>query len=91
MARNNNPANFARRDKAAEEKKKVSYTLALVRFEYVEDGADILLLEGPYAGKTVKQVFLIGEEERDYIIKQLWYRGDQKINAIIEGMLYQEV
>ena len=92
MAHNNNPANFARRDKAAEkQKRKPASVVTPVEFEYLAESEDILLLNGPYSGKTLRQIFPEGQEERDYIVKKLWYLNNPQINVVIESMLYQEV
>lgn len=89
MAVNRNPANFFRREEAAKKKKAVK--VRAVRYEIVEETDDVIFLDGPYRGRTIRELFPLGPNERDYIVKELWFQNDDRVNQIIASMTYQEV
>lgn len=88
MAINRNPANFLRRDEAA---KKKPVKVRNVGYEVVEESDDVIFLDGPYRGRTVRELFPLGPNERDYIVRELWFLNDERVNSIISSMTYQEV
>jgi hypothetical protein len=51
----------------------------------VEDG-DIHIISGPYAGYWVKAMWCQGPDERDYIFKHIYKRGDEVVVNIIKEL-----
>ena len=51
----------------------------------IEDD-DILILNGPYAGFWVKAMWLQGPDERDYIIRCIYKKGDPEAVRIIKSL-----
>lgn len=88
MVVNRNPANFFRREEAA---KKKAVKVRAVKYELIEESDDVIFLEGPYRGRTVRELFPLGPNERDYIVKELWFQNDIRVNQIIASMTFQEV
>ena len=75
---------FQRREEAAEKARRKVRKLDLV--EYAVEGDDIVFLSGPYRGRKVKEMFLAGIAERDYIMQHLWFRNDDNVTQIINSM-----
>lgn len=75
---------MVRKEKAGKEALKTKRKLDLVEFR-IED-EDILLLSGPYSGKTVKQLWPLGPTERDYVVQKIWFSGDEEAVRIVNGL-----
>ena len=73
-----------RRNQAVEKAKRLQAKLRLVKYR-VENG-DILILSGPYNGQLVTQLWARGDNERDYIVKNLCMRNDPEVLAVIRGL-----
>lgn len=73
-----------RRESAAEKARKVQAKLDLVKYEIVDD--DIKFLSGTYYGRTVKELWYLGSDERDYIISHLWNLHDEQVMSIIRSL-----
>ncbi|MDC1299887.1 hypothetical protein N8Z24_00110 [bacterium] len=54
--------------------------------EYVLDGESITLMTGPYMGKTVQDIWNLGEKERDYVYKWVYRRAPESIRQIIKRL-----
>ena len=91
MSTNKGPANFFRREKAAEKTKKVAKKVKTVRYELVEEDNDLIFLEGPYMGRTLREIWPLGQRERDYVTKELYFLNNDQINSIIYSMTYMEI
>ena len=76
---------MARREKAHEAAKRQQKQLNLVGYQV--EGDDILLTNGPYGGRKVRELFVQGPIERDYIVKNLWFRGDDRVVQIINSLV----
>ena len=57
--------------------------------EYVLDGETIRLITGPYIGKTVQDIWDLGEQERDYVYKWVYRRAPEEIRQIIRKLFVQ--
>ncbi len=79
------PSAMARREKAGEAAKRQQKQLNLVGYQVEND--DIVLTNGPYGGRRVRELFAQGPIERDYVIKNLWFRGDEKVVQIINSLV----
>ncbi len=73
-----------RGEKAAEKARKVQKQLDLI--EYVIEGTDVIFTTGQYAGTSVAELWPAGPLERDYIIKNLWFRNDDQVNEILNKL-----
>jgi len=73
-----------RRGQALEKAKRVQARLKLV--EYRVEAGDVLIFSGPYNGQTLKQLWAVGPNERDYVVKNLAMRNDVKVMAIIRSL-----
>ena len=73
-----------RRGYALEKAKKAQARLKLV--EYQVKNGDIILLSGPYNGQSVAQLWARGENERDYVVKNLCMRNDEQVMEVIRGL-----
>ena len=76
-----------RREEAAQKAKKQPKVPDKIKYEI--DNGDIVLLSGPYAGQYASHVFVAGAEERDWVIKNLWFTHDERVMVIIRGFLCQ--
>lgn len=74
-----------RKEKAGKKAESVSRKLDQLKYELIEN--DIIILNGPYINKSVRELWNIGEAERDYIVNKLWSLGDEKINKIIKDLV----
>jgi hypothetical protein len=79
-----NPKVQDRFEKAGEKARKVQKKLDLVK--YIIDDNGILLTSGPYTGQYVIDVWKLGPVERDYVIKNLWFRNDEQVNQILHTL-----
>jgi ABC-type iron transport system FetAB ATPase subunit len=75
---------MVRREQAGQEVKKQRKKLDQISYE-VKDG-DIIVLSGPYLGKSVKDMWSVGPIERDYIVKHLWFTNDFEVVKIINHL-----
>lgn len=73
-----------RRGQALEKAKKLQAKLKLV--EYRIENGDILILSGQYNGQLVSQLWIKGDPERDYIVKNLCMRNDPQVMEVIRGL-----
>lgn len=53
---------------------------------YKIENDDILILNGSYAGFWVKAMWLQGPDERDYIIRNIYKKGDPEAVRIIKSL-----
>jgi len=83
MARKSVDSNM-RRGQALDKAKRVQARLKLV--EYRVEGDDVLILSGPYNGQTLKQLWAVGPNERDYIVKNLAMRNDTQVMEVIRSL-----
>lgn len=70
-----------RREHANEHAKRAQAQLKLVEYRIEND--DVLILSGLYTGRLVTQLWDVGPNERDYIVKHLAMRNDAAIMKII--------
>jgi len=54
--------------------------------DYKIEEDKIRLLNGPYSGKYVHELWETDSDARDYIYKQLYRKGDEKIKEIIKRL-----
>ncbi len=80
-----NQNTMLKREQAGQEAEKVQRRAKTVEYR-VEDN-DILILSGTYIGSTVRQLFSQGPNERDYIIKKIWFGGDSEVVKIINELV----
>lgn len=73
-----------RRESAADKARKAQKKLDLVQYTIEDD--DIKFLSGPYYGKTVREIWFSGPEERDYVVSHLWNLHDEKVMKIIREL-----
>lgn len=73
-----------RRGQAMERAKRTQARLKLI--EYRVENGDVLILSGPYNGQTLTQLWAVGPNERDYIVKNLGMRNDSKVMEVIRGL-----
>ena len=73
-----------RRGQALAQAKKAQARLKLV--EYRVEAGDVLILSGQYNGQKVTELWARGENERDYIVKNLCMRNDEAVMQIIRGL-----
>ncbi len=76
---------MVRRDQAAEKARKRARQVEDVEYEL--EGEDIRLLSGQYKGILASQLFKTGPQERDYVVKHLWFVHDDQAMSIIRGFL----
>lgn len=77
------------RDQKLMVKKEKSSTPKAVSFSEVKfdvEGDDVKFTTGPYSGKTVKQIFESGPDERDYIMKNVYSTNNSAAMKIIRSM-----
>ena len=60
-------------------------TMKLPDYKITEDN-DILLITGNYAGRHVRALWLEGSDQRDYVIKNLYRRGDKSVVEILKEL-----
>ena len=76
-------------DKPQQDRRMLADDPALAKKTYsaykVEDG-NILLLNGPYQGYWVKEMWFQGSDERDYIFKHIYKRGEPEVVKIIKEL-----
>jgi hypothetical protein len=77
-------AYMIRKEEAVKQEAKTKRWLKLD--EYKIDGDDVILLTGPYAGKSVKYLWSLGPAQRDYVFKNLYKRGDAELMEIIKAL-----
>jgi len=73
-----------RKEQAGKEALKVQRKSKVVEYKIEND--DILILSGPYIGQTVRNLFLVGPTERDYIVNKIWFSNDPKVVEIINSL-----
>ena len=81
MKDNKTQNSMLRKEKAAKKQPKITSV------EYTVENEDITILSGPYAGKKVKELFITGPAERDYVVKHIWFTGGEKVTKIINGLM----
>ena len=69
----------------AEEKRRVIQYNKLASYKVTEDN-DIIIVSGPYAGRKVRALWLEGSDQRDYIYKNLYQRGDEIVVQILKEL-----
>jgi hypothetical protein len=74
-----------RKDSAQEKAEYISRDNKKV--EYLIQNGDIIIQNGKFAGRCVRELFGIGPEERDYVIKNLWMTNDQQVMNIINELV----
>jgi len=74
-----------RRETAAKKARRVARKAEKV--EYQLEGGDIKILSGRFAGVYVSDLFSRGSEERDFVIKHVWFDHDASAMAIIRSFL----
>ena len=57
--------------------------------EYVLNGEEITLITGPYIGRTVRDLWTLGEQERDYVYKWVYRRAPEEVRQIIKKLFVQ--
>ena len=67
--------------------KAVKAQQGLERVSYRVEADDILILNGPYRNRRVRELFASGSVERDYVVRHLWFTGDQEVVRIINSMV----
>lgn len=76
----------ARRENAYDAAQRKKRLLHLV--EYVVEEDDIIILSGVFTGRSVRELFSVGPNERDYIVKNLWYRNDEQVRKILRELAF---
>ena len=79
------PKTMLRREEAGKKTLKAQRQTNSVEYKIEND--DIIILSGQYTGKTVRELFVIGPTERDYIIKNIWFSGDADVIRIINSLV----
>jgi len=79
-----NPNVQARREEAGEKARRVRRELATIEFRV--EGDDILIQSGPYVEDYVRELWTRGPVERDYIVKHIWFRNDERVNQILNSL-----
>jgi len=72
-------------EKAEMKKKAIQAKIKFVDYKITEDN-DIMLVSGPYAGRKVRALWLEGSDQRDYIYKNLYRRGDEAVVQILKEL-----
>lgn len=78
-------AGMIAREEADKKAQKVKSYMKLVEYR-VTDENDIMLITGTYSGRHVRALWLEGSDQRDYIIKQLYRRGDDNVVSILKEL-----
>lgn len=73
-----------KREKAGQETKKRQRKLDQISYEV--QGDDVVILSGPYQGRSVNEMWDIGPIERDYIVNHLWFTNDASVVSIINKL-----
>jgi len=73
-----------KREDAAKKAQKVKKTLSYVEYDIVDD--DIILRTGQYRNQSVRYLWTVGANERDYIITNIWFRNDPEVSRIINEL-----
>jgi hypothetical protein len=55
--------------------------------EYQVVDNDVLILNGPYNGAYVRELWTREAIERDWIINKLWILNDKRVNEIIRTLI----
>lgn len=76
---------MVRREKAADKAKRRARKVEKV--EYRVEGGDLVILTGRHAGTYVSELFARGPEERDFVIKHVWFDHNEEAMAIIRSLL----
>jgi len=79
-----NPKVQSRQEQAGEKARRVQRKLDLV--QYRVEGNDIRILSGPFVDRYVRDLWEQGPQERDYIVKNLWFRHDEAVVAILNSL-----
>lgn len=79
-----NPNVQARREEAGEKARRVRRKLDMVEFRV--EGEDILIMSGQYIDKYVRDLWSQGPTERDYIVRHIWFRNDERVNQILNSL-----
>lgn len=74
-----------RKEKAYRKAIKQQSRVGDIHFEITDD--DITLLTGPYSGRNVRELFAKGPNERDYVVNNLWFTGDERIEKVIRSLV----
>jgi len=80
MSNNKNQNVMLRKEQAA--RNNVSRTV-----EYRIEDDDIIFTNDKYVGQKVSDLFYKGSLERDYVIRHLWFGGDNKVLEIINKLV----
>lgn len=75
---------MVRKEKAGKAVVKRQKKLDNVAYE-VRDN-DVWLLSGPYIGKSVRELFVLGPLERDYLVNHLWFTNDLEVVKVIHSL-----
>ena len=78
------PAGQMRKEQAAQKRKK-----SLQHAKFQIQGSDIAFLDGKYTGQWASQIFAMGPEGRDYVVRHIWFSNDSEAMDIIRGWLCQ--
>jgi len=76
---------FKRKDEASKKIEKKKRKLELCDFVVEDD--DIKFLNGPYIGKTVREIWEIDKVARDWVINKVWVPGDASVREVIKSLL----
>lgn len=49
-------------------------------------GTDVLITSGPFQGRYVRELWMSGPNERDYVVKNLCKRNDAEVLTIINSL-----
>lgn len=84
MSNNKYQNAMLRKEEAGRKAEIVNRRSDSIKYEIVDN--NIIILSGSYANRGIRELWYIGDAERDYIIEKLWSLGDEKINNIIKSM-----
>lgn len=76
---------MARREEARKNNDKQRKAAEIIDYSF--HGDDVVLDTGKWKGKSVRELWGLSAEGRDYIVEHLWNRNDDDLNAIIRTLV----